>query len=147
MPVGEICNRDVVITPEATTALEAAQLMLNHHVGSIVVVDNAQPPHPVGIVTDRDLVLKVMAAGRDPASIKVTELMHPNLITIDESDHNWAALERMRTGGIRRLVVVNQSRHLQGILTMDDMLDYLADELSELVKAVKREQLVEAAGH
>ena len=146
MPVGEVCNRDVVITHEATTAMEAAKLMLNHHVGSIVVVDNAKTPHPVGIVTDRDLVLKVMAAGRDPAKVKLTELMHPHLITIDEAAPNWEALERMRTGGIRRLVVVNKARELQGILTLDDMLEFLADELSELARTVTRGQKIESAG-
>jgi CBS domain-containing protein len=144
MSVGEICNREVVITEPGTSALEAARLMSEHHVGSIVVVEGT-PPRPIGIVTDRDLVVKVMAQRREPAEPKVRELMRPRLVTLAEEAHTWEAVERMQAEGMRRLVVVDDEGALQGILAMDDLLEFFAGELSDLVKTVGRERTREAA--
>lgn len=143
MSVGEICNREVVITQRGTSALEAAHLMREHHVGSLVVVESGQPPRPAGILTDRDLVMEILAKGRDPAAVVVDELMRPDLVTAREEEQTWAAIERMRAKGVRRVIVVNETDGLEGILTMDDLLEFLVEELSGLVRLVKREQRLE----
>lgn len=143
MSVGEICNREVIVTQRGTSAREAAHLMREHHVGSIVVVEGGPPPRPAGIVTDRDLVMEILAKGGDPSAVAVDQLMRPDLVTAREEEQTWAAIERMRAKGVRRMIVVNEADGLEGILTMDDLLEFLVEELSGLVKLVKREQGLE----
>jgi CBS domain-containing protein len=142
MSVGEICNRDVVIATRDTSIPELARLMREHHVGSIVVVeDRGKPSKPLGIVTDRDLVVEVLATDVDMEQVAAGDVMGPELLTARETDGIWETIMRMRAMGVRRLPVVDAERHhLVGILTMDDLLEFVADELSDLVRLVRREQ-------
>lgn len=146
MPVGEICNREVVIVQAGKSALEAAQLMRQHHVGDVVVVEERGGFRvPVGIVTDRDLVVEVVAPGLDPSVITVGDIMVPELATVTENIGVFEAIQYMRTKGVRRLPVVGGNGGLIGILAVDDLLELLADELLLLAKLVKREQKKEIA--
>ena len=141
MSVGEICNRETVVIQESASILETAELMRSHHVGSVVVVENeSAPPRPVGIITDRDLVVEVLAAKVDFERVTVGDVMSFELMTALESDGIWDTIHRMRTKGVRRVPVVDTQGALVGILSMDDFLDFLVDELSDLVRLVKREQ-------
>lgn len=140
MPVGEICNRVVIVANPDNTILEAAQLMRQHHVGSlVVVVQRDSSTVPVGIITDRDLVVDVMASEADQTVITVGDVMVPDLCTIKESAGLLEAIEYMRAKGVRRLPVVNQSGGLVGILVLDDLLELLAEELLSLSKLVRQE--------
>lgn len=145
MAVGEICNREVVVTEKSLSVVEAAQLMRKHHVGDLVVVEaRAGRKHPVGIVTDRDIVVEVVAAGVNPESLKVGDIMGPEVATVRESEGLFAALRYMRDKGVRRMPVVDSTGGLVGILTMDDLLSLLADEMAELAKLVSHERAHEA---
>ena len=111
MAVGEICNRDVVITGKSVSVVDAAQLMRTHHVGDLVVVEDKDGcRHPVGIVTDRDIVVEVVAAGVNPDAFTVGDIMRPELATLRESDGLFAALRYMRDKGVRRMPVIRPRR-------------------------------------
>lgn len=141
MAIGEICNREVVVVTPDTSAAEAAQLMRQHHVGDVVVVmEEGGRRTPEGILTDRDLVVEVVAAGLDPAVLKVGEIMAPDLATVQENTGVFEAIRYMRDKGVRRMPVVDAGGNLVGILALDDLLDLLAEELNALASLVAREQ-------
>jgi predicted transcriptional regulator len=146
MPIGEICNREVVIAEKSLPVTEAAQLMRTHHVGDLVVIEQREGRrHPVGIVTDRDIVVEVVAAGVNAEALKVSDIMGPEVATVRESEGLFEALRAMRDKGVRRMPVVDAAGGLVGILTLDDLLSLLADEMTELAKLVSRERQREAA--
>ncbi len=146
MPISEICNREVVIVQPTDSALDAALVMRQHHVGDVLVVeDRGRSRVPVGIVTDRDLVVEIMAPQLDPSTITVGDIMVPELATIKESAGMFEAVEFMRVKGVRRLPVVDDSGGLIGILTLDDLIELLAEEMAALSKLVRHEQKREAA--
>ncbi|MDP2693500.1 MAG: CBS domain-containing protein [Gallionella sp.] len=141
MPISEICNREVVVVQPNDTVLEAARLMRQHHVGDVLVVeDRGGVRTPVGIVTDRDLVVEIMAPELDQKVITVGDIMAPDLVTVKENTGVFEAIQYMRAKGVRRLPVVDGSGGLVGILTLDDLLELLAEELLALAKLVKHEQ-------
>ena len=145
MPISEICNREVVIVQRDDTALEAARLMRQHHVGDVLVVEKRNGISvPVGIVTDRDLVVEIMAPELDQLVITVGDIMATELTTVKEGTGIFEAIQYMRGKGVRRLPVVNESGALVGILTLDDLLELLSEELFELAKLVRHEQKKEA---
>jgi CBS domain-containing protein len=145
MTIGEICNREVVIVQRDHTVMEVAQLMRQNHVGDVIVVEDIRNGRiPIGIVTDRDLVVEVLAQGLEPEIINMGDLMVANLVTVNESDDMFVAIEAMRTKGIRRMPVVDEKGGLVGILTLDDLLDVLSEDLLAFAKLVKREQENEA---
>jgi CBS domain-containing protein len=141
MTIGTICNREVVVARKDAAVQEAAQLMRQYHVGDLVVVeDRGAVRIPVGILTDRDLVVEVLAKGVAPDTVTAGDIMTTDIVTGHESDSIWATLQRMRTKGIRRLPVVDGAGGLVGILTMDDLLELFAGELADLSKLISREQ-------
>lgn len=145
MPVSEICNREVVIVQRDSTVHEAAKLMRQHHVGDVVVVEERKGVQvPVGIVTDRDLVVEIMAPDLLQMVITVGDIMAPKLVTVKDSTGIYEAIQYMRGEGVRRLPVVDSNGGLIGILTLDDLLELLAEEMLELSKLVKHEQKKES---
>jgi CBS domain-containing protein len=94
----------------------------------------------VGIVTDRDAVVEVMATGLDPNTITVGDIMVQDLVTARESEGVLETMQIMRYKGVRRLPIVGKSGELIGIVSIDDLLEVLAEELSELAKIIAREQ-------
>ena len=145
MPVSEICNREVVIVQPDMTVHEAAKLMRQHHVGTVVIVEDRKGVNvPVGIVTDRDLVVEVMAPDLVQTVITVGDIMVQKLAVVQENTSVYEAIQYMRGEGVRRLPVVDGKGGLIGILTLDDLLELLAEELHELSKLVKQEQKKEA---
>src|SRR3989338_2964659 len=141
MPIGEICNREVVIVQRDTTVAEAARLMREHHVGALVVVRQVSGKRkPVGLVTDRDLVVEVLATQLDAEAITVGDIMLPELVAIPENSGVFEPIQFMRAKAVRRLPVVDAQGVLIGIVALDDLLSLLAEELSELSVLVSREQ-------
>ncbi|HYE37457.1 CBS domain-containing protein [Methylocaldum sp.] len=141
MSVGQFCNRDTVIVRKENSIVEAAKLMREFHVGSIVVVEDIDGgAKPVGILTDRDLAIEILAAELDPNSVTVGDVMSYDLTIAREEDGLWETVQRMRTKGVRRIPIVNQQGLLAGILSSDDLLEILAGELTELVKIIGKEQ-------
>ncbi|MFW5452156.1 CBS domain-containing protein [Thioalkalivibrio sulfidiphilus] len=140
MKVGEFCNRDVVVMRGDESAQAAAALMREHHVGDVVLVeDRGGVTTPLGIVTDRDLVLEVMVPGVDAASLAVRDLVTAPLVTVREDQGLFDALELMRARGVRRLPVVNEKGALLGILAVDDLVGLMGEMLSRLSSVVARQ--------
>ena len=144
MTAGKYCNREVVITGPATTATEAAQLMRQFHVGDLVVVEKkGKESLPVGIITDRDLVVEILAQEVAPEAIMLKDIMSTNPASVTEAATLFDALEQMRGRGIRRLLVVNAEGGLEGILCADDVIELIAEASNDLVKLIRREQMRE----
>lgn len=141
MHIGQVCSRDLVTCDRRTTVTEAARLMRSAHVGALVVAAEVQGSKaPVGIVTDRDLVVEVLAAGLDPATLLVGDLVGPELVTAGVAEGVFEVLQRMHASGVRRIPVVDEDGALVGIATADDVLQYLAAELQHLSRLVGTEQ-------
>lgn len=141
MSVGEYCNRDVVVTGPQATVSECAALMRRHHVGSVVIVESKDGVNvPTGIITDRDIVVEVVAGNTSPQQITVSDLCSRKLIVAREVDGLWETLQRMRKNGVRRIPVINDENVLVGIMAADDYLEILTDELQQLVALVRIEQ-------
>jgi CBS domain-containing protein len=147
MSIGEICSRETVFTTRETTVATAARLMRHHHVGTLVVVEqmNGGKRVPVGIVTDRDVVVEVMATGLDPNAITVGDIMGQELVTARESEGVLETMQIMRYKGVRRLPIVDKDGQLVGIVSFDDLLEVLAEQITELSKIVAREQARETS--
>ena len=141
MAIGEICNREVITIQRDETVLEAAKLMRQYHVGAVIVIDKLDGrTAPVGIITDRDLVVEVLATELDETVITVGDIMAPEVFTLKESAEASEAVQLMRRKTTRRLPVVDEDGELVGILTLDDVLELLSEELLDLAKLVRYEQ-------
>ena len=141
MPVGEICNREVVVAERTTTIVEVARIMRRYYVGDLVVVDEVQGRRvPVGMVTDRDLVVEVIAREQPFASCTVSAVMSATVVCVPETAGVIEAIQLMRSHGVRRVPVVDAGGALVGILAADDLLDLLAEELSALARIAPRGQ-------
>ena len=141
MPVGEICNRNVIILQRDDTILKAAKLMRQHHVGDIVVVEKRGAVRvPVGIVTDRDLVVEIMATELDQTVITVGDIMVQELATVKESTGVFETIQYMRSKAVRRLPIVDENGALVGILALDDLLELLSEELLAITKLVRNQR-------
>jgi CBS domain-containing protein len=135
MEVGKLCTVDTVCCARDESVQGAALLMRKHHVGDIVVVDDVVGDRsPAGIVTDRDIVVSVVALGLDPAGLQVGDIMTDDLLTADEHDDVSVTIERMRLRGIRRVPVVGEGGRLAGIVSADDLLGFLAEEMEDLAR-------------
>jgi CBS domain-containing protein len=145
MTIAEFCNREVVFATREMSLPEAAQLMREHHVGDLVVVDEVEGERvPVGIVTDRDIVIEIIAKSLDLNKFSVGDIMGRQLASVQEQEGVFETIRLMRSKGIRRIPVVNQEGGLVGIVSADDILDLLAEEMTELAKVAPREQEREA---
>lgn len=141
MYVGEICTREVVVARREETIQEAARLMRKHHVGDVVVVEEREgAPVPVGILTDRDIVVELLGAGISPEAVCIGDIMSFDLVTIHEEEDVTAALKRMKAGGVRRAPVVNDEGALVGILAVDDLVELASEQLSDLVRLMLHER-------
>jgi CBS domain-containing protein len=141
MSVGNICNREVVIARRDDSIVEIARLMRRHHVGSVVICEERHGHNkPVGIVTDRDLVVEVMATSVDEGEVSAGDIMSYELLTAREQDGLWEVMQRMRARGVRRVPVVDKDGGLLGILTADDIIELLAGELGDFAQLIVREQ-------
>jgi len=144
MSIREICNRSVVCATSDTTAVDAAKLMRQHHIGNVVVVDRQDGDRtPLGVVTDRDLVVEVVAAGLDPAVLKLGDLLVGRLVTAEESTSYAETIRIMALHGVRRLPVVNGAGFLVGIVSVDDLLPQLASPLAALADLAGRSRRYE----
>ena len=144
MNISEVCTRVVVTAPSDLSVADAAVLMRTHHVGNVIIVKEAAGTViPLGIVTDRDIVVEVVAGKVDPSAVTVGEIMRQMLVTVRETAGAYEALERMRYEGIRRMPVVDENGALIGIVPLDDLLEIVAEEMDKMAKLISREQLRE----
>jgi CBS domain-containing protein len=137
MSVARICLREVDLAEASESVLEAARRMRERRVGTLVIVDDAG--QPVGLLTDRDLALRVVAAGGDPGAISVGDVMTAHPRTVSESTPIESALSLMCSGSFRRLPVINDDGKLVGIVSLDDVLALLAEEFELIGGLLERE--------
>jgi len=141
MQVGKYCNRDVVFVRKDSTIPEAARLMREYHVGDLVVAEEkAGQRTPIGIVTDRDLVIEVIAEEVDMGTVTVGDIMSYELVTAGEDEDLIDTIKQMRSKGVRRVPVVNREQALVGILSVDDLIELLAEQVTDLARLISREQ-------
>ena len=144
LSAGDICNRIVTVAERDMTLVQAAQLMRDHHVGCLVVVDAGGAGRlVVGMLTDRDIVTAVIAQEVDPATLRVEDVMTSDVVTALEQDSVLDLLGLMRRKGLRRIPVTTPERVLLGLVTLDDLLEILAEQLRAMVQAIEAEQLRE----
>jgi CBS domain-containing protein len=143
----ELCIRDVVVTTHGTSITEAARLMREHHIGCLVVTDDvAGHVTPVGILTDRDIVIEVLAKEISLDEVTVGDVMSFALLKVSEDEELFDIAQRMRARGVRRVPVVTvDTGELVGIIAMDDILGLLSQELSLLATLTTREADQEAS--
>lgn len=137
MSIGEICIREVVIARATDSIHRAAQLMRDYSVRAVIITENR---HPIGILTDRDITIRVVAEGNDPHQSLVKDVMSARLLTVRESASLGDGIRIMRGRGIRHLPVIDQQGKLVGIVTLDDLIDLLAEEMSALAGLIRYEQ-------
>ena len=141
---GDICNRIVTVAERDMSLVQAAQLMRDHHVGCLVVVDETGASRLVaGMLTDRDIVTAVIAQEVDPNTLRVEDVMTSDVVTALEEDSVMDMLGLMRRKGLRRIPVTTPGRALQGLVTLDDLLEIFAEQLRALVLAIEAEQMRE----
>lgn len=139
MSISDFSVHNVVCASRDATALEASRLMRHHHVGDVVVVEEPEGMRkPVGIVTDRDLVVEVMAGGVDPNVVKLGELLLRAPVTVNRNASYAETVRLMAVNGVRRMPVVDSNGALVGIITLDDMLRQLASPLAALADLASR---------
>lgn len=148
MLLKDICTMEAVCCGRRTRALGAARLMRQHHVGDLIVVDDPEEERtPIGIITDRDLVLEVLGNGLDPATTEVASLLHRTLVIADESEDTAQVIDRMREHGVRRMPVVNNQGGVVGIVTLDDLLRVLVADASALLEVMAKGRRQEQRAH
>ena len=130
MSVGRICTREVDTATPTESVYVVAERMHQRAVGCLVVVSDTS--EPIGIVTDRDLVCRVLAKGANPMQTAVRDVMTPGPKTICDEDPIESALTLMRRGNFRRLPVVDERRRLVGVVSLDDILMLLAEESAQV---------------
>jgi CBS domain-containing protein len=139
MTVGEICKRPVVTADSDETIVQAARRMRDRHVGDLVVVDKAG--RPVGMLTDRDIVVSAVAQSPDKLAVLIVgDVMSADVVTVREAQPIDDALKLMRSNGVRRLPVVSAGGQVDGLVALDDILEVMSTELGALVGLVAREQ-------
>ena len=146
MSISEFCRRNVICATTDTTVEEAASLMRRHHIGDVIITEQRGGKRiPVGIVTDRDIVVEVVAAGIDPRTLKLGDLKISALVTVKEGASYAETVTRMSVDGVRRMPVVAADGTLVGIITLDDMLWQLAAPLAALAALSSHGRQVETA--
>lgn len=144
MKVTNLAKRQVATIDALAPIGTAALAMRNNHVGALVVTARKDDyAVPVGIITDRDIVICVVAAGLDPSTITTGDVMRGELLVVHPEDDAYAAIRKMRVLGVRRAPVVTCKGDLVGIFTVDDFIGYLAREISDVSSLIGAEQLEE----
>ena len=137
MPVEELARSEVVTVEPEISVSEVASKLKNEGVGSVVVTEGSQP---VGILTDRDLVVRVISEGRDASELTAENIMSENLCTAKPDDGFAEAARMMSENGVRRLPICDDGGDLQGIITADDMTELLADEQQQLADVIRAQR-------
>ena len=142
MRAGEFCTREVTVVGRESTVVEAARLMRDYHVGDLVVIEERDGERvPVGILTDRDIVVEVIAEEADfLPSLTVGDIMSMDLMTAREDESLSDVLKSMCSHGVRRIPVVNDRGGLEGILSVDDLIEQVCEELTDITRLIAWQQ-------
>jgi CBS domain-containing protein len=145
MSIARLCHHGVVTAYASDELTTAATIMRDRHVGYLVVIEVRDgAPHPIGVLTDRDIVVCVVARQTDPATLRVGDVMTPHPVVVNDNASVEDAIAAMRRIGVRRLPVVGARGQLVGVLSMDDLLRAIAGKLTDMADAIHHEQHVES---
>ncbi len=142
--VRDLASREVVTVPSTATLRQCAQAMRAGHVGSLILVD-AGSARPLGLVTDRDIILEAVAVGLDVDTMTAGDIATRPLATVRDEDELVEAMARMRECGVRRLPVVGVDGHLCGIVALDDIVAAVAEHATSIVSVIAAEKAKESA--
>jgi CBS domain-containing protein len=143
MTIKDLCKRVVVTIHRDATVEDAARMMRASHIGNVIVVDPADTRKPVGIITDRDIAMEVVAQGLAPAQTKVESVMSAPVVSLLEDDGFIEALDKMATQGVRRAPVLDRDGRLKGLVSVDDLVPLLARELAKIGALIRHGQAAE----
>jgi predicted transcriptional regulator len=138
MSISDLCSKNLVCVEKGATLQYAAQLMKKHHVGGIVVVESNGKNKPVGMLTDRDIVLGIVAENL-PLSTKVQEVMSTDIVKVAKGKGIADVVDQMESKGVRRMIVVDEAGSACGLVSSDDILQLVAKELNGLGRLVERQ--------
>ena len=140
MNAGELCVRRVVTADPGESVVDAAKRMRDEHVGDLVVVERiGGKVHPIGLVTDRDLVTRSLAQGASGLDLRVSDVMVGGPVTATEDDHVETVLAKLKRHGIRRIPIVDHTGALQGIVTFDDVVTWIGEQLERATAIVEHQ--------
>jgi CBS domain-containing protein len=145
MNAGSVCKRGVVTVTPTDDLIAAAHVMREKHVGYLVVSEVPAGRRVVGVLTDRDIVVAVLAQEVDVRVLKVGDVMTRDPLVIEEGQSIEAVLRHMRDAGVRRVPVVDRSGALTGVLSIDDVLERIAEQLINIAGSIRNEQRMERA--
>jgi len=144
--IGHLCQRQVVSIDQGQDIVAAARLMREKHVGCLIVTaprPDCDAPGVVGVLTDRDIVVSVIARGAEPQMLKVGDVMTRNPLLAGEESSLDATLAFMGAAGVRRVPVLGKQGELVGVLSLDDVLARMARQLDDIVGSMRAEQQTE----
>lgn len=139
MRVGDICTRNVISVSADESIYSTAQKMREQHVGDVIVVMDDRE-RCIGILTDRDITIEVVANRVDPETLTVRDVMSDDVLMVDEDEDILEAMEMMSRAGVRRLPVMNEARKLCGVISVDDIIGSLAESLLEVSTLAHRQR-------
>ena len=140
MTIGAICTRKVITVDREIDIPVAARVMRDNHIGYLIVTDaRSGGSAPIGVITDRDIVVKVVAKDVDPHTLTVGDVMTPKPLTAANDDGIGETLRRMRRLGVRRVPVVGPGGRVSGVLSIDDVVDHLVGQLSDVSGSIRNE--------
>ncbi len=138
MPVSDLCSKNLVCIESGETLKHAAQLMKKHHTGGLIVIEANGRKKPIGVLTDRDIVLGVVAENQ-PLTTKVDEVMSTDIVKVTKEKGIAEVVDEMETHGVRRMIVVDEAGNACGLVSSDDILQLVARELNGLGRIAQRQ--------
>jgi len=146
MGVGSLCTHRVITVDRGIDVAAAAEVMRENHIGYLIVTDaRSGGAAPVGVLTDRDIVVKVLAKDVNAHSLTVGDIMTPEPLIAADDDGLSETLHRMRGLGVRRVPVVGPRGQITGVLSLDDVIDHLVSQLGDVAGSIQNEQKFERA--
>lgn len=137
MKIADLCERDIVTVSASASVREAAAAMRDQHVGALAITDPYRPDRVIGVVTDRDLVLDLLATGRPAEAQAIGALCHTDLAGVPASASLDEAVRAMQCAAVRRLLVMGEGEEIVGLVSIDDLVHAVAGELDSLAGTLR----------
>jgi CBS domain-containing protein len=142
MESNKLISKKVITVKKDASVHEAAKLMRKHHIGDVVVLDSRSSA-PIGILTDRDIVLATIALNIPYEGLNVGDIMTEKLVTVSQNTGIHEVIRLMKLHGVKRIPVVGAKKNLLGIISRDNVMRYLGDEFSSIGNSYHRQRTKE----
>jgi len=140
MKIGEVCKRSVITVAKDASILEVVRKMREHHIGDVIVTECAETSEkPLGVVTDRDIVVELLAEEVELGKVTAGDVMSSTLVTAPHNADLFETLRFMGLKGVRRVPVLDDHGGLYGVLSVDDIMSVLTKELGFLAEIASRQ--------